>query len=254
MDNSIPKKIHYCWFGGNPLPPSAIKCKETWKKFFPDYEIIEWNEDNYDVHKIEYISEAYNAKKYAFVSDYARFDILYQEGGIYFDTDVEVIKSFDDIIQCGGFMGCEKDGAFDGDDRGDMIAVAPGLGLATLPGTYLYEQILAYYATQHFINKDGSLNQETVVTKTTKVLFEYGLKNIKGIQKIAGITIYPKEYFNPFDFDKHELVITDNSRSIHRYDESWKSKGTKRKEAFLRFIGTKNAKKLVKIKNLIKGN
>lgn len=252
MDNSIPKKIHYCWFGRNPLPSSAIKCIETWKKFFPNYEIIEWNEDNYDVHKIKYISEAYNARKYAFVSDYARFDILYQEGGIYFDTDVEVIKSFDDIIQCGGFMGCEKDGI--SGNESSVITINPGLGLAMAPGTHLYEEILAYYATQHFINQDGSLNEETVVTKTTRILFKHGLKNIKGIQKIEDITIYPKEYFNPFDFDTHELVITDNSRSIHRYDESWKSKGTKRKEAFLRLIGKENTKKLVKIKNWIKGN
>lgn len=97
--NEIPKKIHYCWFGRNPLPKSALKCIQSWKKYFPDYEIIQWNEDNYDVNKIKYIREAHQAKKYAFVSDYARFDILYHEGGIYFDTDVEVIKSFDDICQ-----------------------------------------------------------------------------------------------------------------------------------------------------------
>lgn len=95
----IPKIIHYCWFGGNPLPELAQKCIASWKKFLPDYEIKEWNESNYDVRKIPYIEQAYNAKKYAFVSDYARFDILYQYGGIYFDTDVEVIKPFDEILK-----------------------------------------------------------------------------------------------------------------------------------------------------------
>src|SRR5215510_15199585 len=103
----IPKIIHYCWFGGNPLSELALKCIASWKKYFPNYEIKEWNESNYDVHKIPYTSEAYNAKKYAFVSDYARFDILYQYGGIYFDVDVEVIKQFGDILNDTGFMGME---------------------------------------------------------------------------------------------------------------------------------------------------
>ena len=93
----IPKKIHYCWFGGNPLPEMALKCIESWKTFLPDYEIIEWNESNYDVYKNSYIREAYENKKYAFVSDFARFDILYEHGGVYFDTDVEVINSIEDI-------------------------------------------------------------------------------------------------------------------------------------------------------------
>ena len=108
MDNlkiKIPKTIHYCWFGRNPLPSLAIKCIASWKKYLPDYEIKEWNEDNFDVNVIPYTREAYAAKKYAFVSDYARFKILYEEGGLYFDTDVEVIKPFDDIIARGAFMG-----------------------------------------------------------------------------------------------------------------------------------------------------
>mgnify|MGYP001644804644 FL=1 len=103
----IPKIIHYCWFGGHPLPASALKCIESWRKYCPDYEIKEWNESNYDVNKIPYISQAYEVKKYAFVSDYARFDILYQYGGVYFDTDVEVIKPIDEIIEKGAFFGME---------------------------------------------------------------------------------------------------------------------------------------------------
>ena len=106
----IPKIIHYCWFGHNPLPESAIKCIESWKKFFPDYEIREWNEDNFNVDIIPYTKDAYEAKKYAFVSDYARFWILEKFGGLYFDTDVEVIKSMEDIIAEGAFLGAEIDG------------------------------------------------------------------------------------------------------------------------------------------------
>ena len=105
----IPKVIHYCWFGGNPLPASAKKCIASWRKYLPDYEIKEWNESNFDVNIIPYTAEAYKAKKYAFVSDYARFWILYKYGGLYFDTDVEVIKNMDDIIAKGAFMGCENE-------------------------------------------------------------------------------------------------------------------------------------------------
>ena len=104
----IPKIIHYCWFGGNPLPKSAIKCIESWKKYLPDYEIKEWNESNFDFSKCAYAREAAEKKKWAFVSDYARFKILYQYGGLYFDTDVEVIKPLDDIIAAGPFMGAEN--------------------------------------------------------------------------------------------------------------------------------------------------
>ena len=125
----IPKVIHYCWFGRNPLPSLAIKCIESWRKYLPDYEIKEWNEDNFDVNIIPYTQEAYQVGKYAFVSDYARFWILYKYGGLYFDTDVEVIKPMDDIIARGPFMGCEKDVS-----DTSVASVAPGLGLGVNPG------------------------------------------------------------------------------------------------------------------------
>lgn len=105
----IPKIIHYCWFGRNPLPPLAQECIASWRKYLPDYEIKEWNEDNFDVNAIPYTAEAYRQKKYAFVSDYARFWIMYHYGGLYFDTDVEVIRPLDDIIAAGNFMGFELD-------------------------------------------------------------------------------------------------------------------------------------------------
>lgn len=101
----IPKKIHYCWFGGNPLPDDAIKCIDSWRRFFPDYEIKEWNESNYDLNGSDYVKEAYQAKKWAFVSDYARFDIFYKNVGLYFDTDVEIIKDMAEIIENRSFYG-----------------------------------------------------------------------------------------------------------------------------------------------------
>lgn len=206
----LPKVIHYCWFGGNPLPELAIKCIESWGKYFPDYEIIEWNENNYDVHKIPYISQAYNAKKYAFVSDFARFDILYKHGGLYFDTDVEVIKSMDKIIEQGAFAGVEVPGK-----------VAAGLGLASPAASPIYKEILDSYKKSSFIKENGQNDLTTVVTRVSDIFKKYGFTDENKIQKIADVTIYPVEYFCPKNYETGELNITENTYSIHHYDASW---------------------------------
>lgn len=211
----IPKIIHYCWFGRNPLPESAQKCIASWRKFLPDYEIKEWNEDNFDVNIIPYTRQAYEAKKYAFVSDYARFWILYHYGGVYFDTDVEVIKSMDDIIERGPFMGIELSGQ-DGCPK-----VNPGLGLDTEANNSLLKELLDLYATLSFLNHDGTFNEKTIVTYTTEVLLRHGLKQISDIQKVAGFWIYPPDYFNPLDDLTGRLAITANTRSIHWFMNSW---------------------------------
>lgn len=215
----IPKVIHYCWFGRNPLPPLAVKCIESWKKYLPDYEIKEWNEDNFDVNIIPYTREAYEARKYAFVSDYARFYILYHHGGLYFDTDVEVIRPMDDIVERGPFMGCENEA---GQGAGATApAVAPGLGLGCNPGLGLYAEILELYSGLQFKRTDGGLNLKTVVEYTTELLVSKGLKNVNDIQCIADVLIYPKEYFCPMDYETNKLKITENTRSIHHYAASW---------------------------------
>ena len=214
----IPKTIHYCWFGRNPLPEMAIKCIESWRKFFPDYEIIEWNEDNFDVNIIPYTQEAYSAKKYAFVSDYARFWILYKYGGLYFDTDVEVIKSMDDIISRGSFMGVE---VFIPDKT---LLVAPGLGLGAYPGLEIYREMMNCYNSLHFLHADGSFNQVTIVKYTSDVLKDNGLKCMNVLQLVAGVWIYPQDYFNPLDDNTGRLRITENTRSIHWYTKTWLKK------------------------------
>lgn len=212
----IPKVIHYCWFGRNPLPDSALKCIASWRKFLPDYEIKEWNEDNFDVNIIPYTAEAYQAKKYAFVSDYARFWILYHYGGLYFDTDVEVIKPMDDIIARGPFMGVEVPSK-----GGSLPLVAPGLGLGAELQMLFYNEILDYYNNLHFLGDDGMPNEVTVVRHNTNVLQQHGLQPTNDIQQVAGVWIYPRDYFNPLDDLTGRLAQTPNTYAIHWYTRTW---------------------------------
>ncbi len=242
----IPKIIHYCWFGRNPLPALAVKCIESWKKYLPDYEIKEWNEDNFDVHSNQYSSEAYEAKKYAYVSDYARFWVLYNEGGLYFDTDVEIIKPLDDIIAKGPFMGCEKDG----DGLQNYPDVAPGLIVGCEPKNEIIKELLSIYYTFSFIaeNPGASTGEyKTVVTYTSDILIKHGLTTAQDIQQVGDITIYPKEYFNPLEHI-NQLKITDNTRTIHYYAGTWMPKRYKILRAFIRMIDPKLYNVILKLK------
>lgn len=214
----IPKIIHYCWFGGSPLPDDAKKCIASWKKYFPGYEIKEWNESNFDLESCDYVREAYQAKKWAFVSDYARFWILFNYGGIYFDTDVEVIRPMEDLVYNGSFMGEEA-----GLPDNNKSKCNPGLGLAATPGLGLYKEILDYYEQQHFINPDGSIDQETVVTRTSSILRKHGFKGNGSIECIDGVYIYPPEYFCPMNYTTGKMTITENTRSIHHFSATWHS-------------------------------
>lgn len=214
----IPKIIHYCWFGRNPLPEKALRCIESWRRHLPDYEIVEWNEDNFDVNSIPYTAEAYAAGKYAFVSDYARFRILYEHGGLYFDTDVEVIRSFDDIVARGPFMGFETDCT-----PRLMGTVAPGLGLGAEAGHPIYKAFLDYYHNLRFLDKNGQPILTTIVIYTTEVLIRHGLENKPGIQTVDGISIYPAEFFNPFEWKTGLPRTTPMSHSIHWYAKTWMS-------------------------------
>ncbi len=212
----IPRVIHYCWFGRNPLPKLAQKCIASWRKFLPEYEIKEWNEDNFDVNMIAYTRDAYEAKKFAFVSDYARFWILYHYGGVYFDTDVEVIKSMDDIIERGPFMGIECAIC-----DGKKLAVAPGLGLADNAGDPIFKVFLDHFCELSFYLPNGEFNKYTMIPMISDVLRDRGLRVTKEIQVVGGIYIYPPEFFNPFDDTTGRLRKTHNTRTIHWYMKSW---------------------------------
>jgi len=247
----IPKIIHYCWFGRGKMPKLEKQCIQSWEKYLPDYEIKLWNEDNFDVNSIPYTKEAYEAKKYAFVSDYARFWILYHYGGIYFDTDVEIIKPIDDLLSKGAFFACEKNGGRLINSQWS-ITCAPGLGLAAYADMEIYRTILDFYKTIRFLNNDNSYNLTTVVSYTTKILKDYGLQNISEIQKINNIWIYPSEYFCPIDYDTKKVNITENTYCIHYFAGSWISKRRKIKNKIIDMLGERPTQLLIKMKKCFK--
>ena len=230
----IPKTIHYCWFGRGELPPLAKKCIASWRQFFPDYEIKEWNEDNFDVNIIPYSADAFKARKYAFVSDYARFWVLYHFGGVYFDTDVEVIRPMDDVLEKGPFMGFEL--------LGGKPSVAPGLGLGAEPGMSFYKEILDQFEQMSFLTENGDLAPYTMIPMVTDLLKERGLTSNGTIEQVAGVSIYPPDWFNPFDDATGRLRKTENTRTIHWFAKSWMPAEpvwkTKAKRLLRRLFGT----------------
>lgn len=206
----IPKVIHYCWFGQSPLPENVQKCIQSWKKYCPDYEIIQWNETNYNIHKHPFMLEAYELKKYAFVSDYARLDIVYNYGGVYLDTDVELIKSLDKLLSIPCFMGYELSGR-----------VNTGIGFGAEKNAEMIKKNMEEYKGVTFIENDKQ-NLTTCVDYTCRALdkLNYNYKN-NNLNSFELVTIFPTEYFAPFGLKNQKLEITSNTYSIHHYDASW---------------------------------
>lgn len=205
----IPKVIHYCWFGRSPLPELAEKCIESWKKYCPDYEIIEWNETNFDINCCEYVREAYEAKKWAFVSDVARLYVLINYGGIYMDTDVEVVRPLDDLLIYIAVSGFESE-----------TRIPTGL-MGSCAKQELFKEFLDGYKNAHFKRHDGSLDLTTNVTRITDHCLKYGLQLNNSIQTIKGFTLLPYDYLCPKNFETGELKITENTFCIHHFDGSW---------------------------------
>lgn len=212
----IPKKIHYCWFGGNPLPEMAVKCIASWKKYCPDYEIIEWNENNFDVTCCNYVREAFEVKKWAFITDYVRLKVMVEFGGIYMDTDVEVIKSLDIFLHERAFSGFESE-----------TAIPTGI-MACEKNFPLFQEMLKEYEQRCFILPDGTFDITTNVVYITKACLKKGLRLNNTYQVLDGFALYPKEFFCPKSLDTGEINCTENTYTIHHFSASWNNKNQKK--------------------------
>ena len=214
----IPKIIHYCWFGRGEKPELAKKCIDSWQRLCPDFEIREWNEDNCDYLPMPFMAEAYAAKKYAFVSDVMRLLVLEQYGGVYFDTDVEVVRDISPLMDDEGFIGFEND-----------QYVASGLTIASVPHHPVVQAMIEEYQKLHFTNADGTTNAVGCPYLNTDVMERYGLVRNGQEQTVAGIHVYPADFFNPLDSVTGKLAKTENTYSIHWYSMSWLPKRTRLK-------------------------
>lgn len=233
----IPKKIHYCWFGGNPIPEKDKKCIESWKKFCPDYEIIEWNESNYDLSKNQYMQDAYKEQKWGFVPDYARFDIIYTHGGFYLDTDVELIQPLDSLRSNTAYLGFEGG-----------IWVNGGIGFGAEAGNPMIQGLRDMYERLSFYSEDGEMNLTPSPYYITDFLVKHGLQRNNTEQYIESVHIYPTEFFAAKDYDTGKVHKTQNTISIHQYNASWKTPKQKMIYRIKKLIGVKNFETLMKIK------
>ena len=237
----IPKKIHYFWIGGNPKPDSVLFCIDSWKKFCPEYEIIEWNETNYDFTKNEYMRQAYEAKKWAFVTDYARLDVIYRYGGIYLDTDVELIKPLDSVLNYKGFMG------FDKTTEKDHF-VATGLGFGMEPGNQILREMMSDYEDMRSIREDGEIKYVPCPYLNTRVLQSHGLENDDKDQMVQDIMVFASDVLCPKSYNTLRLHITDRTLSIHHFDGTWQDNKRKRRHRMTagmnRLFGEKTGSKI----------
>lgn len=240
---AIPKIIHYCWFGGKEKPDSVKKCIESWKKSLPDYQLMEWNEDNFNIEKLQYTKEAYAAKKYAFVSDVARIEALYQYGGIYMDTDVEVLKTFTPLLDARCILGMEEK---------EYVATS---FMAFEKEHPLVKQFFNLYENISFLDKSGQIITGTNVAKLTNLLIEKGFVQENHYQELEeGIKIYPKEFFSPYDYINCHYNITENSYCVHHFAVSWMSKKEQVKKGIKKQLSKiLGPKKMNKIREKIKG-
>ena len=221
----IPKIIHYCWFGRGEKPELAKKCIASWRKSCPDFEIREWNEGNCDYLSIPFMAEAYAAKKYAFVSDVMRLIVLEQYGGVYFDTDVEVLRDISPLLDDEGFIGFEND-----------QFVNSGQVMAAKAHHPVIQAMIEEYKKLHFTNTDGTATPVGCPRLNTDVMERFGLIRNGREQVVAGIHVYPADYFNPVDSTTGKLTKTENTYSIHWYSMSWLPKRVQMKAKLGRIL------------------
>lgn len=210
---AIPKIIHFCWFGPKEIPEVELKCMESWKKFFPDYKFMFWNEKTFDIKETKFVGQAYEAKHYAFVSDYVRTKVLYEYGGIYLDTDVEILKSFDRVLK--------KDICFLGFETRAKVGTAV-MGFSQQHD--VLEKFLKYYSENNFKNENGDVNTIANVTILTDILSKNGLITDGTAQTIKDIEVFPREYFYPKKISDSEFRTSSQTIAVHKCSNSWMTK------------------------------
>lgn len=230
----IPKVIHYCWFGGKALPKDAKKCIETWRKKCHGYEIIEWNETNFDIHCHPFVEAAYEAKAWAFVTDFVRLKIIYENGGIYFDTDVRVLKDFTPLLVHPAFFGAEQLKGY----------VATGLGFGAEKNNKMVEALMKSYDSIDF--DSSKLGILCCPRLNTSVFITYGYKQNGGFQDLGEAVVYPPEFFDPIAPGSDKDLTCINTYSIHLYNASWTPLKSIYKSKIRRLIGPKNILRLKK--------
>ncbi|MBW9278510.1 glycosyltransferase family 32 protein [Bacteroides fragilis] len=237
----IPKKIHYCWFGKGKMPELALKCIESWRVNLPDYELKEWNENSFDINSNFYVKEAYESRKFAFVTDYVRLYALYTEGGIYMDTDVEVLKNLDSFLGLPAFSGFE-----------DNVHIPTGI-MAAEKGSIWAKWQLEYYSDRHFLLPDGTLDLTTNVDIIGGLMEEKGFILKNGLYNFQNIiTIFPKDYFCPKSHTTGKIELTENTYTIHHFAGSWKSSSDRLKRRIVHLIGVKTVHRLKLLINLFR--
>lgn len=247
MKKNIPKIIHYCWFGGKELPELAKKCIDSWEKYLPDYKIMRWDEKNFNLKDNDYVREAYENKKWAFITDYVRLYVLKKYGGIYMDTDVEVLKNLDELLELKAFSGFENE-----------FQIPTGIIASEKNGKWV-NKLLQYYDNRHFILEDGSFDYTTnvvTITNITKEMYPFIEKN--SYQDFKDVVFFPKDYFCPKDQLTGKIKTTKNTYCIHHFSGSWLKPSAKIKlriyKVINRVLGEKISKLIYKIYKKINKN
>jgi hypothetical protein len=208
----IPKIIHYCWLSGDPYSDKIAKCLESWGKYLPDYKIIKWDSKSFDMDRIQWTKEAFNEKKYAYVTDYLRFYILYNCGGIYLDADVEVLKSFNDLLINESFIGFE------------YTSVPEAAVIGAVKGCLWIKRCMDFYNTLSFYNKNGKQRMMAVPIYMRAIMerhYKMKIRDNGKIQKIDGMILYPYNYFSPKNYNTNVIDIDENTYCIHHFNNSW---------------------------------
>ncbi len=213
----IPKIINTFWFSNDPIPEKYQKCVDSWKKYCPDYEIRIWSLNDYNPHGNRYFEEAISVKKWAFASDFSRIDIICQNGGVYMDLDVEVVKPLDDLLHNDAYLGFE-----------DFEKIDCGSGFGAVKGNKIFAEIRDEYKDRAFILPDGSFDQTTCPKIYTPVLEKHGLKTNGSFQEVEDITVYPFEYLSAKSFLTGIIYQTKNTYTIHHHEGSWLTEESKK--------------------------